>query len=781
MRIPHKLEPTGKAKIPRRYIFFDSEAETEIDITEADVWRASQGEDVYKEHVPYLVCATYYQRKTNRGITSLEQSRDYYGEDFLERFWTDVDKFARASEKLYMYAHNAKYDVLVLGCVHYMVKLGYQVEGFSDSNPFILRLRKQIGEDSKGKMRYKSIIILSSTNYFAQSLKSLGDIFGLPKLEVDYAKPETPEDWDTLLTYARRDVEILKTAVLSFIDFVDREGLGSLAMTVAGQAFNAFRQRFLMLNVYIHSNKEALEVERRAYAGGRNECFRMGRVPDYVYANDVNSMYPYVMAEKLYPIRMVTMWRRATLERVYKAIQDGYLVCLDARVNTDIPIYHQKGERLVFPVGDFWTSLSTPEVVEGFNRGMITEVKNVCLYEAGNIFEPYVRWFYKSRQEAKAKGDRVHDHLYKIFMNSLYGKFGQKNVKWERVEDADPEDIGVMQVYNGLRYVTVKTFGGGVFVKEETEDNLEAFNSFPAVAAHVTAYARMLLWNAMEKAGMENVFYCDTDSLFTNREGFERLKQEGLIDSKRLGALDMEKEGRLILHGAKDYVFFRRVTDAKEYRKCLPCPPYFRWFARQPCRLIYLPPRVVRRGELWKVEIKIKGVSKTNSTLLHQTEMGDLVFSKHKQPVHDQGVLYYAVTQWHGFAKRFREKDFKHYKNQVIIKRLNREYKKGTIDGQMVKPFVRDHDREAAEQAQREIEIARREIAIAAEQEDMFRAICLRYGYIRSVRPGERYYLEYQELPRKSIAKYFRRNGIEIDVWAEDNGLSVRELLEYLQ
>ncbi|GAF92934.1 unnamed protein product, partial [marine sediment metagenome] len=37
----------------------------------------------------------------------------------------------------------------------------------------------------------------------------------------------------------------------------------------------------------------------------------------------------------------------------------------------------------------------------------------------------------------------------------------------------------------------------------------ECFNSFPAIAAEVSAYARMYLYKLMKQAKFENVFYCD--------------------------------------------------------------------------------------------------------------------------------------------------------------------------------------------------------------------------------------------------------------------------------
>ncbi|WP_440176530.1 DNA polymerase, partial [Bacillus subtilis] len=219
------------------------------------------------------------------------------------------------------------------------------------------------------------------------------------------------------------------------------------------------------------------------------------------------------------------------------------------------------------------TSLSTPELLEGFERGLIESVSNVCVYEGDNLFAGYVDYFYNARLNARAKGDVVRDALFKMFLTNLYGKFGQKNDTWEKIDDADPHEVReVFQSGNeGMEFLRI--FGGGVWAKNTAADDQEAFNSFPAIAAHVTAYARMLNWRIIETAGRENVYYTDTDSFFVNSVGEVNLREAGLIDNKRLGAVKLEKTGFLWLNGCKDYVGVwetNKVTLGKDPRGKVP-------------------------------------------------------------------------------------------------------------------------------------------------------------------------------------------------------------------
>ena len=59
----------------------------------------------------------------------------------------------------------------------------------------------------------------------------------------------------------------------------------------------------------------------------------------------------------------------------------------------------------------------------------------------------------------------------------------------------------------------------------------------------------------MKIAGLENVLYCDTDSLFLNSDGHNNIKNTPYVDDKKLGCLKLEKKGNVNIFGCKDYNF----------------------------------------------------------------------------------------------------------------------------------------------------------------------------------------------------------------------------------
>lgn len=98
---------------------------------------------------------------------------------------------------------------------------------------------------------------------------------------------------------------------------------------------------------------------------------------------------------------------------------------------------------------------------------------------------------------------------YKIVMNSLYGKFGERKHKEE-----------FKLVYEDS-FLTTLT--------EELENPRESKYTYLPIASCATAYARKELTTIMGIVGYENCVYCDTDSIFfvinkTSLKGWEYLK-----------------------------------------------------------------------------------------------------------------------------------------------------------------------------------------------------------------------------------------------------------------
>lgn len=523
MKFAHILGKNKTTALPRNFIFVDTETSY-----------AKNNE--YTHHFLKLGSACF-ARLDNRKAFSSEGWLPFTKNAV---FWKELDSFTYDKSKTLLYAHNTHFDFFVLDGITHLQALKWELKNFFiNSNVFIMTWRKGS----------KKLVVLDSGNILKKPLASIGEALGVPKLEVDF---DTVTD-DELAFYCRRDTEILTEWIKAFRRFVREHDLGTYKHTIASQAFNAYRHRFMPCKIYVHNSKPVIELERKAYFGGRTEAFFLGSWQgEPFYLVDVNSMYPSVMRDNEYPVKFIK--RRSSCELPTLA---GYLkkYCVIATVSlgTDEPVFPLRDLRTIFPVGEFTTTLCTPELQYALDRGMITAVHELALYKKQNIFKEYVDFFYGLKRHYKEAGNDAMYTISKLFMNSLYGKFGQRSQSIKEIGPCDPSFnlIETVYDYHTRKHSTHYYLAGKEYIMQGEG---ESFNSFVAVAAHVTSYARLFLWRLICVAGVQNTLYMDTDSLLVNQLGFNKLKH--LLHPTRLGALDLQKSISTIeIRGPKDYTF----------------------------------------------------------------------------------------------------------------------------------------------------------------------------------------------------------------------------------
>lgn len=530
----HKLRENKKTVFPHNWIFFDTEGKIvettddkevqEFRFAVAQYWRLDKKRNPQREKV----CFT---------------PRELF--DFIL-------SCTRPKIRLFVAFHNANYDIPVSGLIQEFLREGWSIQKFlMEDNVRMISFRKD----------QRTVVLYDTFNVFKTSVEKLGEALGLPKLKVDFARVNE----DEFIEYCRRDVEIIASAMMKLRDFLVDNDLGSFGLSAAQIAFKIFRHRFMRHNIYIHELPEATKLERDAYFGGRCECFKLGYVEGPVYTLDVNSMYPYVMRSFDFPVRLthyanreIPLW---TIERFLK----DHCVIARVLIRTDKAVFPKKSEKgkLIFPVGTFWTCLCTSSLKYALEHDLVLKVSEAAVYEKAPVFVDYVDFMYRQRLRWKQEGNKPFEMMGKIMLNSLYGKFGQRKIE-QWIEDLnEDEDLPTffVEVDGNVRIRNYRV-GNKLIKVEPTED--KAFNAFVAIAAHVTDYARMRLWELMNKAGMENVYYCDTDSLFVNEEGFKNLSDE--IDGNSLGKLKLEMVHEwVIFRGCKDY-----LTPSQEKIKGVP-------------------------------------------------------------------------------------------------------------------------------------------------------------------------------------------------------------------
>ena len=502
-----KIHRTG---LPHRVIYFDTETKTKV-------------EGSVTKHRMQLAwtCLTEYD---NSGIITSEKWLLWSNS---EEFCKYIQRETRSNKTVYLFAHNIFFDLQVSDFYYWFTIWGWKLKFYYEKGlVYILSIQKD-----KNKL-----LCLSSTNYFDTSLKKIGEFVDLPKLDIDFQNSSK----DELIIYCKRDVEIVKKVMEYFYEFIRTNNLGRFCFTRASQSFTAFRHKFMNEKIYLHDSEGIRALERQAYYGGRVECFELGHIKSGPFVTlDINSQYPYVMINNEYPVKLISIRKNVDLSFA-RDILKTFCAVSEVIVNTDLPIYpiRQNG-KLIFPIGTFKTYLCTRGLKCALERNHIESIITMAVYQKASIFDSYVAFFYALKDKYKQEDNDILTRMSKLFLNSLYGKFGQKKTLTEMIEDCTFNGyyrIDTIDLVTGEKEIEYKMFNKRVIEYGE-EDGKQ---SFPAIASHITEDARLLLWQIIESTGIEHVLYCDTDSIKIRKKHLVNVEYP--IDSYKLGALKIESE-----------------------------------------------------------------------------------------------------------------------------------------------------------------------------------------------------------------------------------------------
>lgn len=523
-RKPHILKGEKTLAMPRHIVFFDTET-----------WQNEKESGKVHQSLR-LAWACYYRRAYGRHKEVMEWIYFLHA----DQFWQFISEHTQPKNRLWVIARNVAFDFTVVKGWTHLRPLGFKLKFFYNKGACnIISIRN----------KSKSIVFLDSMNWFRESLEKTGERIGIKRIAVDYKTCSESE----LKTACKNHVLIELENFKLFIRFLEHNKVARLCYTAGSTAMAAYLLGHYTTKIYIHNNEQAINLERESYKGGRVECFFIGELKnENYYFLDVNSLYPFVMAKHLYPVKYTRLVHGIT-RRSLRSVLNNNAVTGQVMINTDEPVYAVRRERCVFPVGRFWTVLTTPELKYAMSKGHIEQVGDCIIYEQANIFKSFVDKFYDMRLKFKSKGNREYEQFCKYIMNKLYGKFGQKGEDWTKIGDCpnEPDREELVFNMNGRRVTKLRYLLGQVFLRTGVG---ECFDSFPAISAHVTGYARMYLWSLMQQAGWGNYFYCDTDSLIVNEVGLCRLQNK--TSKSSLGGLKIDRTGStVLLRGLKDYSF----------------------------------------------------------------------------------------------------------------------------------------------------------------------------------------------------------------------------------
>jgi DNA polymerase elongation subunit (family B) len=285
---------------------------------------------------------------------------------------------------------------------------------------------------SKKKMLFRlrdSYHLLSGSlaNLAKNLCPDLGSKGSIPHSEVNISNIKSMKF--ELLDYMKQDILLLGGVMqkaqdiywnLFEVDLVDW-------ITVASQALGIFRMNFFNdMDFHIHiPNRNEDTFIRRGYYGGHADAYIPKGANLYYY--DVNSLYPFIMKE--YPMPSgKPVWASNLggmgLDSLYGFIE-AYVECPESIVRPFLPYQQVKDPTLLFPTGEWIGVYYTEEFKYAKRLGYtVIPIKGYLFQKRETPFKDYVGSLFERRLQAKEDGNEAMSLLYKLVMNSLYGRFG---------------------------------------------------------------------------------------------------------------------------------------------------------------------------------------------------------------------------------------------------------------------------------------------------------------------------------------------------------------------
>lgn len=352
-------------------------------------------------------------------------------------------------------------------------------------------------------------MLLDSYRLLPKSLAELTKSFDVEHKKKENVDREHLEkiSWEEMREYNEYDCKGLYEVIEKFSHWFAKYKV-PLRPTTASQAMATYRR---MMKFAIPNLKPDVEkFIRDSYYGGRVEVFKM-RCFDKMKVYDFTSLYPYVM--KKYPMPVGTASR---VTKFYENTTGFYKATVKIPDMYFPPMPWLNKQKLIFPTGKFSGIYASKELEMARLLGCEFNIDYGYIFPDAYIFDEYVDMMFKLKQT----GDGATKAIAKLMLNSLYGKFGQNRNKQTIVKTDIAHAVG-LKPFNDEHDLYIQ------------ESESRATFIIPSISAWVTSCARVELLQMLLKAGEENAYYADTDSIFSTKN---------LPTSDKLGGLKVEAE-----------------------------------------------------------------------------------------------------------------------------------------------------------------------------------------------------------------------------------------------
>jgi hypothetical protein len=517
----HLLHPMRSTRVPRRYVFFDTEAHRRrIGGVETQTWRLAVSSTVV------------WQSKEQRWSRPVVERHET-----PEDLWATICDRARPSTRTVVVAHNLGYDLRISRALEILPASGWTVDKLVISP-------EHCGMDLvRNDLR---LVLVDSSSVLPVSLRKLGELLLSPK--GDLPPEEAPDE--VLYPYCERDVEILQRAYLTVVEALRAGDLGCWARTGSGIGWNTLLRRFLDAKVLVHGDDKLRSLEHGAAGAGRCEAWRWGRLGRGPWTEwDHELAYAHVLATETLPAYLqdhVSGAKLSTIERSYP--RNRWLV--HARVATEAPVLSLKlPEGHCWPVGTFEGWWWDCELLQAAAEGAQIAILEAWRYKGEAWLAEWASWVIDLCLAPMHGPEAVLAVAAKHWQRAVVGRSAMRWRDWTEQGDAWTTDVAYMPLLDLDTGAVGSAFSLGGR-RWEAWERIWHDSALPQLHSAVMAHCRVRLWAEMRIAGLESLAYVDTDALITDPAGSRRL--EDALAAGQMGSLRRKSDlAGLTVHAPK--------------------------------------------------------------------------------------------------------------------------------------------------------------------------------------------------------------------------------------
>ena len=338
------------------------------------------------------------------------------------------------------------------------------------------------------------------------------------------------------IRYCQLDCKCLYEVLTKFNELIYNEFKVNIhkPLTLPALAMKIYKTNFMPKDSIYQIAGAVEQSIRESYTGGAVDVYiphnritpffgKIRAVFRRLYYYDVNSLYPFVMANSPMPIG-----KPVAFEGNIRLVEPNAFGIFQCNITSPAKLQHPilqrriKGHGTVAGLGSWTGWISSLEMDNAVKYGYTFEIIKGYQFEKGDVFSNYVNKMYNLRLHYP-KGTPM-NLVAKLLMNSLYGKFGMKlertevnifnlNLTVDKIAlkallDKVGESIQDHIDLGDNKYLFVRNTLSNIL----DDDSYHGSDVNIAIASTVTSAARVYMSQFKNNPNF-NLYYSDTDSV----------------------------------------------------------------------------------------------------------------------------------------------------------------------------------------------------------------------------------------------------------------------------